>query len=549
MGFSVLDPKRLARELADLKASIPGRLEKLNDLQLQLLLQQLNKLTTGLGGAQSLPTSPYDFGLKYRPRECRPAEHLRFLSDQLVRLEQRKIRKLVVSMPPRHGKSWTISYFFPVWYLARHPRDRVILAGYGEFFAKEWGARVRDSILEHGDDLNLQVHPDKTAANNWELTAGGGMICVGVGGSLVGRGANVLVIDDPIKNEEESYSQVYRDKMWEWWQATAFTRLEPNGVVCVVATRWHEDDLIGRILSNDADSEWEILNLPALAGDEDQLGRKLGEPLWPEHFPDDPDYAKRQGSLSPYWWSAQFQGRPTPEGGGILKREWFQFYHTLPETLDQMIQSWDLSLKDKETSDYSVGQVWARKGADLFLVNQVRGHFSMDRVIHHMKSFMTQYPKAAAKLVEDSAMGPILKQSLQHDVGGIIPIPARGSKRSRAEAAVPFLQGHNVYLPESQTGTKSRWVQEFWEECGAFPKGVHDDQVDAFTQAVAFLIPGGWRDLKKASEAAKQEELTPARVRKELLERHLQKRLKRFTERINNRERDLLIGGPKRRLW
>lgn len=537
----MLDPKRLAQELANLKSEFSGKLENLNDLQLQLLLQQLTRLSAGLGGAHGLPPSPYDFGLKYRPRECRPARHLQFLSDHLVRLEQRKIKKLVVSLPPRHGKSWTISYFFPAWYLARHPRERVILAGYGEFFAKEWGARVRDCVLEHGDELNLQIHPEKTAANNWELTAGGGMICVGVGGSLTGRGANVLVIDDPIKNEEESYSQVYRDKLWEWWQATAFTRLEPNGIVAVLQTRWNEDDLVGRILANDEKDEWEIINLPALAESGDLLGRSIGEPLWPEHFPDDPDYEKRKNSISPYWWHSLFQGHPTPEGGGILKREWFQFYHTLPDSPDQWLQSWDLSLKDKETSDYSVGQVWARKGADLYLVDQARGHFSMDRVIHHMKNFAIRFPKAVAKLVEDSAMGPILKQTLQHDLGGIIPIPAKGSKRSRAEAVVPFLQGHNIYLPESQTGTKAKWVQEFWEECGAFPKGVNDDQVDAFTQAIAFLVPGGWRDIRKAAEAAKDEELSPLSVRKELLHRHFQKSLKKYSHQINSRERDFTI--------
>lgn len=498
----------------------PEKLRKLSDTQLSLFISTLKDAVRGLGRAPNLPVSPALFAERFSRNEWKPARHLQFLSDKLVLLKQRKLKRLMVSMPPRSGKSMLIDIYTPAWWLSDAPKDRIILAGYGEQFARSWGGKVRDLVIEYGSDLNLLLNKDHAAADDWELTAGGGMVCVGVGGALMGRGADLLIIDDPIKSSEEADSPTYRDKMWEWFQSTAITRLQPGGVVIAVMTRWSTDDLFARIQQNAPPGEWETVNLPALAEEGDALGRLPEEPLWPERFPDDPDYSKRKASMSPFWFSALYQGRPVPAGGGLIKEDWIRFYHTLPEEPERWIQSWDFSLKDTETSDYTVGQVWCRKGASLYLVAQFRGHANLATVGQKMQEFILNYPKAVGILIEDTAMGPIIKQTLQHIVRGLIPIKPRGSKRSRLEAVQPLFQGNNVYLPEKQDGTKDRWIWDFITELTSFPKGAFDDQVDACSQAIAFLTPGVWSSEKAAAEALQTiPEATPQQARTAWIEK------------------------------
>lgn len=468
--------------------------KELSDSQLQKFIDQLRHMTRGRGRPGGFIDNPADLALKLSEGLWKEATHLRYLSDMIVRLENREIKRLMVSLPPRHGKSHLLDIWTPLWWLTKHPRDHVVLASYGEVFARQWGGKVRDLVIEYSDYLNLVVKKDMMAADEWGLTSGGGMISTGAHGAITGRGADLLLIDDPIKNDEEANSQTQRDKIWDWWQATSQTRLEPNAVVVLVATRWHEDDLLGRIEKDEATKQdWTIVKIPALAEEGDILGRAEGDPLWPDRFYDDPLYEAKIRGLSPYWFSALYQQRPTPEGGGLIMRDWWEFYQKLPNECEQWIQSWDMALKDTETSDYTVGQVWARKGASLYLVDSVRGHFNLHEVADQMRMFAAMYPRAKAKVIEDSAMGPSIKQTLQHEVPGIIPIKPVGSKFSRVQAAIPFLRGGNVYLPEQPDGSKKKWVWEFIEEHAAFDKGRYDDQVDTFSQACFFLMPGGWR--------------------------------------------------------
>jgi predicted phage terminase large subunit-like protein len=512
----------------------PKLTEKLTLPQLKKVVERVQSEARGYG-KKTIPRNPADFAAKLSSGTWVHARHLDLLSKKLAALERREIRRLMVSMPPRYGKSFLVNTYFPLWWLTLHPFDRIILAGYGETFARKWGGDVRDLIIEHSEELNLVIDRESTAADDWNLTRGGGMLCVGVGGALMGRGANVLIIDDPIKNDLEANSQTYRDRLWDWWQASASTRLEPNGVVVIVATRWHEDDLLGRIERDHAE-DWEIVKIPAIAEADDILGRYEGEPLWPERFtgPDSPVEIKKRSS--PYWFSAMFQQRPSPPGGGLLGRDDWQFYHTKPARFDQMIQAWDFALKDKATSDYTVGQVWGRAGADLYLIEQIRGHLDLATIERHMKSWTIKYQQATAKIFEDTALGPAVKQRLQHEVPGIIPIPVKGtSKRSRAENVIPYLQGHNLYLPERQDGSKERWVWDFIEECAQFPRATHDDQVDALGYAVAYLQPATWRDLKeKAAEAAEADPsnvMSPREVRSAWFNEKLKRAGQKFARR------------------
>lgn len=519
----------------------PDSRKRLTELQLYNFVEQLRTLAHGLGRPGRIEPNPADFAVRLSRGEWRAADHLRLLSDHLARLKRREIRFLAVSMPPRHGKSLLIDVWFPIWWLTDDPRSRIILAGYGETFARLWGAQVRDKLIEFSDDTNVSISKDQTAADDWATTLGGGMVSVGVGGSLVGRGADLLIIDDPIKNDAEANSLTYRERMWNWWQASAFTRLQPNGVVVIVCTRWHEDDLIGRLEREDTHDRWTILRLPAIAENDDALGRAAGAPLWPDQFPDDPDYEIRRSSMSPYWWAAQFQQRPTPEGGGLIQRDWFRFYRELPEC-EQWIQSWDPALLDRASSDYWVGQVWARHGADLYLVDSSRGHYNLAQASGIIRSWSLKYPKATAKLVENSAMGPAVIQTLQHEVPGIVPWPpkgyGRGSKRSRVEAITPVLMSGNVHLPENKDGSKPRWVWDLVEECAAFDKGTHDDQVDALSQAIAFLLPGAWRQLNADEKAALEPPpLNPLQVRNLQFERYRQKVIRRSDRRLRKAHR------------
>jgi predicted phage terminase large subunit-like protein len=253
--------------------------------------------------------------------------------------------------------------------------------------------------------------------------------------------------------------------------------------------------------------------------------------------------------MSPFWWSALFQGRPVPAGGGLIKEDWLRYWHTEPEEADRWIQSWDFSLKDTDTSDYTVGQVWCRKGSALYLIDQFRGHANLSFIGQQMQAFVARYPKAVGILIEDTAMGPVIKQTLQHLIRGLIPIKPKGSKRSRLEAVQPLFMGNNVHLPERPDGTKDRWVWEFVNELTSFPKGAHDDQVDACTQAIAFLSPGVWSHDKKTEEALKVlPEASPLDARTAWMNNFKQQTLKRVDAQFKPR-RSLLASRGRNRGW
>ncbi len=518
--------------------------------------------TSGIQGKHPvfvLSFSPHDQEIASMPRKRHGilSSRLRLAVIRAERVTPKRGRCIQTASPdgiylastgyiPTHNSQLT-SIWTPTWWLSRNPRDRIILAGYGETFARDWGAKVRDKMIEHADSLNLVLSSSKLAADDWELSTGGGMVCVGVGGSLVGRGANILIIDDPIKNDQEASSLTYRDRMWDWFQASAFTRLQPNGVMVVMATRWHEDDLIGRILKNDTAKLWTSISIPALAEKNDILGRAEGAPLWPEHFTDDPDYSIRKASMSPYWFASQYQQRPSPEGGGIIREDWFQFYDledadTLVKEADQVIQTWDPALLDKASSDYWVGQVLARKGADIYVIAQARGHFNLAQATGVMKNWANKYPKAVAKLIENTAMGPAIKQTLQHEVPGIIPISAKGTKRSRIEAAIPCLMAQNVHLPQHRNGTKPQWVWDLISEACAYDKGTYDDQIDCLSQGINFMTPGGWREAKRlAKEHAPIP--TPQEMQNQKFSNYAHRVLEKATRKFSGRK------APRRHLW
>lgn len=516
----------------------PKRRDQLTVPQLYDLVLQVRGMLKGKGG-KDIPDNPADFAVLLSKGRWVKAPHLVLLSNALKDAVEGRNPRMLVSMPPRHGKSELISFWFPLWFLAKFPDRKVILSSYEAEFAADWGARVRNGVIEYSSELNLELMGNTTARNNWKLTSGGGMVTAGAGGAITGKGAHCLIIDDPIKNSEEASSEIIREGLWNWFQTTAFTRIEPGGFVVLVATRWHEDDLLGRLERagrTEDGLQWKILKYPALAEENDPLGRQLDEPLWPERYSRAALDTIRKG-LSPYNWSALYQQRPTPEEGGGVKRRWWKHYKVPPAEFDVIIQSWDLAFKDLKASDFTVGQVWGRKGAEFYLLDQIRDRMNSVDVIAAIRAFTARHPKALGKLIEDKANGPAVIALLQKQVPGMIPVKVKASKDARLEGVLPLIHAGNVYLPDPEG---LPWVWEFIEECAAFPNGTNDDQLDAMVHALTYLQPQGWLEIARSHKEALQG--TPAQTTQELMNRKFHtwalKKQKIAEKRVNNASRN-----------
>jgi predicted phage terminase large subunit-like protein len=427
-------------------------------------------------------------------------KHLDPLNRGIMDVAAGRLDVLVGTMPPRHGKSELVSRYTPAWYEGIFPERNVILASYEADFAESWGRKARDVLAETAADIfNIELDPIATAGKSWRTKAGGGMFTAGVGGPMTGKGAHLMIIDDPTKNMEEAMSQTYREKAWDWYRSVAFTRLEPGGGQIIIMTRWHEDDIVGKLLKELAkqrgltveqleqnkDPRVRVIAFPALAEDNDPIGRQPGEALCPERY-DVPALTNIQGVVGPYIWESLYQQHPTTPEGGIFKRSYWKFYGPgrdapLPRRFDEMIQSWDMTFKDTKSSDFVVGQVWGRKGADKFLLFQVRKRLSFVTTVQAVKMVTKLYPRATKKLVEDKANGPAVISTLRSKISGLIEVNPQGGKEARAVAVSPQVAAGNVWLPHPED---QPWVQDYINEHANFPRGANDDQVDATSQAL-----------------------------------------------------------------
>lgn len=432
-----------------------------------------------------------------------PYRWLVFLSKLVRRRIVEGGARLIVNAPPRHGKSSFISHWVPTWFLDWFPERRVILASYGADLANAWSRKVRDEFL-----LNPQtwtkLKGDSKAVSTWETEKGGGMVAAGVGGPITGRGGDLVIIDDPHKNWEEATSAVYRAKVIDWYKSTLYTRLEPGASLIIVQTRWHENDLTGYLLEEDAE-KWELVRLPAIAeeGVEDPLGREPGEALCPERYSTE-RLEQIQKVMTSILFAGLYQQRPVPLLGGMAKRNWFKYWTELP-VFDEQIQTWDLTFKATGTS-FVVGSVWGRAGASVYLLDRVRLKAGFLEQVQAIKQLSIRYPEALSKYIEDAADAQAVKASLDAEVPGIILRPARGSKEARLAAVLGAIEAGNVFLP-----ARAEWLDEFLGEVTAFPGSLNDDQVDVLTMALDVLIekayesnfslPGGgerpnpWKDL------------------------------------------------------
>lgn len=424
--------------------------------------------------------------LKYRP-----ARHTKYIAKICERIEAGELKRVMFFLPPRHGKSMTITESFPSWFIGKNPDRRVIEVSYGESLARRFGRANRRKIEDFGSALfDIEIASDNASVTNWSIAGhGGGMISTGVGGPLSGEGADCLIIDDPIKNRQEADSPTYRDMLWDEYRNTLLTRLQPNAAIILIMTRWHEDDIAGRAIKNEGD-QWTIVNLPAEAEEEDILGRPPGETLWPEFGFDRAWAADRKQKVGTMVWNALYQQRPSPQEGALVKRSWWKHYIVVPGHFDDIILSWDMTFKDEKTAasgnpDYVVGQAWGRVGADKYLLDQLRDKMDFPTTLKSVRVFKAKWKQATAIVIEDTANGPAIISSLKHEIPGIIPWPAQGSKTERLSAVSPQIEAGNVFIPDPII---AGWVSDYIEEFAVFPNGNNDDQVDATTQALRYWM-------------------------------------------------------------
>lgn len=446
-----------------------------------------------------------------QPVHYEHADHLQLLSSELVKLRMRAPgwpKRLLVTMPPRHGKSEMCSFWFPVWDLALDPTDRIILCSYEAEFAARWGRKCRRAIQEHYPILGAKIIEDSRAAHRWETTHGGGMTTAGVGGPITGRGGDILILDDPIKNAEEANSQIIRDNLWEWWQSTFLTRAEPDAVIVLIMTRWHEDDLAGRILASPEAKFWRVIDLPALAGPEDPIGRPEGAALWPARY-DELELEMKKAEVGPRVFAALFQGRPSPpEGLGIPRGSW-GWYDELPPLgeFQQFVQSWDTTFKAVDTSDFVAGGVLGRRNDAIYLLDIVHERMTGPKTIEAIYDTDKIWPQARWCLIEDTASGSMICDLLERERGHIVRIHPQGQKETRLHWGVNSLAAvaarGQIFLPRNNP--KAR---KLVDEGANFPHGTHDDLLDMMVQGVGYLLPKTWVWQGQAKRAAGAREPT-----------------------------------------
>lgn len=433
----------------------------------------------------------------YNRNHYDPNWHHRRLCEKLDLFAQGKIKRLMVFMPPRHGKSELVSRCLPAYLLGREPDASIIATSYSAGLASRMNRDVQRII---DSEAYSSVFPETAlssknirtvAQGKWLRNASifevvgrrGSYRCAGIGGGITGMGADFGIIDDPIKSQEDAYSVVYRDRVWDWYISTFYTRLEgEDACILVTLTRWHEDDLAGRLIQRAEEDpnadQWDVLSLPAVcepnAHEVDH--REVGEALWPSKFP--LSILEKNKANGSYFWNALFQQRPAPEEGGILKRDWLKYYHDLPEGVTDWLMSWDMTFKETRKGSFVCCQVWCRKGARFYLVDQHRERLDFPGTIKVFKKMVDKYPQCGKILVEEKANGPAVISSLKLEIPGIIAINPRGSKEARLHGVSPMVEAGNVYLPSE------RWVDDLVEELASFPNSAFNDQVDTLSQAL-----------------------------------------------------------------
>ena len=418
--------------------------------------------------------------------------HHKIMADKFNRLAKGEIKRLIVNMPPRHTKSEFASYLLPSWLMGKNPKLKIIQATHTGELAVRFGRKVRNFMNSVDYSLvfpEVKLRQDSSAAGRWETDKGGEYFAAGVGGAITGRGADLMIIDDP-HSEQDALSPAAMESAYEWYTSGPRQRLQPGGSIVIVMTRWSEIDLTGKLMKQQARDiladQWEVVEFPAIMPD--------GKALW-SNFWKIEELEKVRASLSVGKWEAQWQQNPTSESGAILKRDWWRIWKEkkIPD-LQYVMQSYDTAFSKQTNADYSAITTWGvfyndedKMKPNIILCDARRGRWDfpeLRRIAHEEYEYWDQ----ECVLIEAKASGMPLTQELR-SMG--IPVqnysPSRGNdKFTRVNSVAPLLESGLVWCPEE------RWAEEVMEECASFPAGEHDDYVDTVTQALRRFREGGF---------------------------------------------------------
>ena len=406
-------------------------------------------------------------------------------------------KRVIINIAPRHGKSELTSYLLPAWYLGMNPTHQIIMATHTASLSEDFGGRVRNLIAseEYAEVFpDTKLAPDKKGAGSWNTSKGGRYYAVGVGGALAGRGANLLVIDDPHSEQDvKGGSKLPFEQAWSWYQTGPRQRMQWGGAIIVVMTRWGLMDMTAKLIdyqtrNPDAD-QWEVVEFPAIL--------PSGKPLWPEKWPIE-ELEKTKASMEPRFWNAQYQQQPTLDASALIKREqWRVWERDTPPKCEYVIQSWDTAHDTKTTSDYSACTTWGvwyneeegdGKGvAQVILLDAFKDRMEFPELkkvaLQHYNdwepdAFVVEKKSAGAPLIQELRMSGIPVQEFS---------PSRGNDKTvRVNAVADLFASGRVWAPDT------RWAREVIEEVASFPVGEHDDYVDTTTQALLRFRQGGF---------------------------------------------------------
>tara|TARA_R100001443_G_scaffold77563_1_gene84747 strand:+ start:1141 stop:2610 length:1470 start_codon:yes stop_codon:yes gene_type:complete len=431
---------------------------------------------------------------KFQMPEYQTPAHIKLLAHKLEEVERGNIKRLAIFMPPRHGKSQLTSQFFPAWYLGRNPSKFVIATTYAQDLADDFGRSVRNQIQD--EDYNrifndCTLSKDSSSVRRFHTTGSGVYYAVGAGGAITGRGAHLLLIDDPIKGREDADSDAMRSNLIDWYRSTAYSRLMPGGSIILIQTRWHEDDLAGWILRETSHEPWEVVELPAVLDEKASkiLKRPKGQALWPEAYDKKrlEEIKKTAGSRE---WNSLYMQRPSAEEGNILKRYWWkEWTEDNPPECNYILQSWDTAYTVKSTSDYSAVTTWGifeHNGIqNAILLSARRERWEFPELKSEAIKLYNEF-RPDVVLIEAKASGWSLIQELQRAGIPITPFnPKKADKKTRAHSVTPLFESGRVWYPSSKY-----WAEDVINQCAQFPSSNYDDLVDSTTQALMRLRQG-----------------------------------------------------------
>lgn len=443
--------------------------------------------------------------------------YTRLLAQKFVDAVELRSPRQIWNLPSRYGKSTLASRYGPAWALDQRPDLTMILASWGDRLAQENAVFVRDFLIAHGDVLRTRLKRDRRERSRFVTEQGGGIIAAGIGAGLAGLGGLGAIVDDPFKNWADAHSEARREEVWDWFRSTLYLRMDQIELsfIIVPMTRWHEDDLTGKLeqamLDGDGD-KWEIVRLPALAEDDDILGRTRGEPLEPKRFPMTA-VQQRARTLGSYLAAGLEQQRPAPEEGTDIMRGWWKWYDAAPAKFDAATTSWDMKLKDSEKGDYVVGLAMGRTGGDYWILDELRGQWNEATTKVAIALMQVRYPWIRRHVIENTGNGPevlrglrrkqpgytismdirgalgmlasevaAVEALLRRGMSGLLPENPKGTKRIRMRARVGLIESGNVHLPANRD-----WALSLVNEAATFPNGSFDDQVDALSQGLKRL--------------------------------------------------------------